>query len=300
MSEDHFRIIYEGSAVDDGEMEIAQLAPSLLALGKLFETVDAAISGEAGRIRVKVRADVRRGSFDVGIAVDFIHSVKAWLLSPDGTAVANLAGITGLTVTGAGVGLVQAVRWLKGRKVATKIVLEDGNVRIETPDGVSLMVSTPVARIIDDPATRQYLERFTEPLRAEGIDAIRSEGGEQNSSIGEKIVAEEAPDFQATAGADPTSQARFPATYQIKRLYFERGKKWRLSNGAQTILAEIEDESFWGRVERAEVAFSADDYLACEVRMDQWLGPAGLRTEYIVEKVIQHIPAPKQDRFPGT
>lgn len=298
MSDDHFRIIYEGPAVEDGEMEIGQLAPSLLALGKLLETVDAAISGEAGRVRVKVRADVRRGSFDVGIALDFVHSVKAWLLSPDATAIANLAAHVGL-VTGGVTGLIQTVRWLNGRKVSAKVLLEDGNVRIESTGGDVLVVIPQVARVIDDPVVRQHLERFTEPLRAEGIDAIRSEGN-NNQTIGERIFADEASAFQATAGTDPTSQAHFPATYQIKRLYFERGKKWRLSNGAQTILAEIEDELFWIRVERAEVAFSADDFLVCEVRMDQWLGPTGLRTEYVVEKVVRHLPAPKQDRFPGT
>lgn len=297
MSEDHFRVIYDGPAVEDGEMEIAQLAPSLLALGKLLEAVDTAVYGDAGRVRVKVRADVRRGSFDVGIALDFAHAVKAWLLSPEGTAIANLAGITGISALPGTIGLIQFVRWLRGRKVATRFVLEDGNVRIETPDADYIVVSPAVARIGDDPNIRLQLERFTDPLRADGLDQIKFD---TPSGEGEKIEADEAPVFEATAGAEPTSQARFRATYQIKRLYFEQGKKWRLSSGAQTILAEIEDAEFWGRVERAEVSFSADDYLVCEVRMDQWLGPTGLKTEYVVERVVDHMPAPKQDRLPGT
>ena len=296
VSEEHFRIIYEGSAVEDGEMEVGQLAPSLLALGKLLEAVDSAVSGEAGRVRVKVRADVRRGSFDIGISLDFIHSVKAWLISPDGQALSALASITGLGVVPGSLGLIQAVRWLKGRKPSTKIVLSDGNVRIETADGESIEVTSPVAGLVESAAVRQQLERFTEPLRGEGIEAIRSEG----AGGSERIVAEEAASFQATAVSDPTSQARFQATYQIKRLYFERGKKWRLSSGAQTILAGIEDDAFWNRVERSEVAFSADDYLVCEVRMDQWLGATGLRTEYTVERVLDHLPTAKQDRLPGT
>ena len=295
MSEDHFRVIYDGSAVEDGEMEVGQFAPSLLALGKLLELVDTAVHGDAGRVRVKVRADVRRGSFDVGIALDFVHSVKTWLLSPDASALGNLSGLIGLSGIGF-TGLIQLVRWLRGRRVAAKVSLADGNVRIETSDGDVIIVAAPVARIVDDPNVRQQLERFTEPLRQEGISEIRfatSSGG------GEILKAQEAHTFEAVAGSEPTSQARFTATYQIKRLYFERGKKWRLSNGAQTILAEFEDEAFWQRVEAAQLAFSADDYLSCEVRMDQWLGPAGLRTEYVVERVAAHIPAPKQDRLPG-
>lgn len=297
MNDDHFRVIYDGTAVDDGEMDVAQFAPSLLALGKLLELIDTAVHGDTGRVRVKVRADVRRGSFDVGIVLDFVHAVRAWLLSTDGTALASLAGLTGITGSGLGIGLFQLVRWLRGRRIATKIVLEDGRVRIETSDGDILVVAAPIARLVDDQNVRQQLERFTEPLRGDGISAIRFS---TEHGLGEVIRSEEAAAFAAVAGADPTSQSRFTATYQIKRLYFERGKKWRLSNGAQTILAEVNDDAFWQRVEAAQVAFSADDYLSCDFRMDQWLGPAGLRAEYIVERVAAHIPAPKQDRFPGT
>lgn len=291
MSENHFRIIYDGPAVEDGEMEISQLAPSLLALGKLVETLDAIESGESGRVRVMVRSDLRPGSFDVGLTIDFIHSIKEWLISPTGQAVIGAMGLLGLS----GVGLIPAVRWLKGRHIKTKIVLKDGNVSIETADADILVVPAAVAKAIDDPNVRQQLEKFTEPLREDGIDHIRFESKGIKSP--EKIIANEAEYFRASSGSDPTSQAKFRATYQIKRLYFERRKKWRLSNGAQTILAEIEDDDFWKKVEAADVAFSADDYLVCDVRMDQWMSSAtGLKTEYVVEKVREHIPAVKQPR----
>lgn len=296
MSEDHFRVIYDGPAVEDGEMDVAQLAPSLLALGKLVEAVDLLASGEAGRVRVKVRADVQRGSFDVGLSLDFLHSVREWVLSPGGAATLSILSLLGLTAKDAVLGLIQAVRWLRGRRVAIKTTLDDGNVRLETTDGESIDVPAPVAAAIDDPNVRQQLERFTEPLRGEGLEEIRFVRGADGT---ERITAEESSYFEATAGADPTNQSRFRGIYQIKRLYFERGKKWRLSNSAQTILAQVQDEEFWRLVEAAQVSFSADDYLVCEVRMDQWFG-VGLRTEYVVERVVQHIPAPKQDRLPGT
>lgn len=298
MSENHFRVIYDGPAVDDGEMEIGQLAPSLLALGKLVEALDTIATGETGRVRVLVRADPKPGSFDIGLSLDFIHSVKTWLLSPDVQAMSTLVTLLGISGTTVVAGLIQAVRWLNKRPVEKKITLADGNVRIEVNGGNYLIVLPAVARAIDDITVRQHLERFTEPLRQDGVSTIRFKDGE---GAQEQIAAEDAPAFTASQGGEPTSQATFKATYQIKRLYFERGKKWRLSNGAQTILAQIEDESFWMRVETAELAFSADDYLVCEVRMDQWFdGVIGLKTEYVVIHVLDHIPSPKQDRFPGT
>ena len=298
MSENHFRVIYDGPAVEDGEMEIGQLAPSLLALGKLVETLDTIATGESGRVRVMVRADPKPGSFDIGLSLDFIHSVKTWLLSSDVQAVSTLVTLLGLSGSGVAVGLIQAVRWLNKRQVEKKVTLADGNVRLEVNKGGDIIVLPAVARAIDDVTVRQQLERFTEPLRQEGVNTIRFKSGED---VQEQITTADAPSFTASHGGEPTSQATFQATYQIKRLYFERGKKWRLSNGAQTILTQIEDEAFWKRIEAAEVAFSADDYLVCEVRMDQWFdGTVGLKTEYVVLRVVKHIPAPKQDRFPGT
>jgi hypothetical protein len=298
VSENHFRVIYDGPAVEDGEMEIGQLAPSLLALGKLVEALDSLATGESSRVRVMVRADPKPGSFDIGLSLDFIHSVKTWLLSPDVQAVSTLVSLLGVSGTGFAAGLIQAVRWLKKRRVEKKVTLADGNVRLEVNGGNHIIVLPVVARAIDDVTVRQQLERFTEPLRQEGVNTIRFK---DDGDVHEQITTADAPAFTASHGGEPTSQATFQATYQIKRLYFERGKKWRLSNGAQTILANIEDDVFWKRIVAAEVAFSADDYLVCEVRMDQWFdGTTGLKTEYVVVRVVKHIPAPKQDRFPGT
>lgn len=165
-----------------------------------------------------------------------------WLLSPGGQGTVSLLNLLGITVVGGVKGLIQAVRWLHGRQVAKRTVLEDGNVSIEASDGDTLTVPPAVARAINDPAVRQQLEKFTEPLRGDGLNAIRLEHGGQ---VTDRIAAEEAPAFKATAGADPTSQAHLTAIYQIKWLYFEPGKKWRLSNGAQTIRAEITDTIFW-------------------------------------------------------
>jgi len=82
MVQSHFRVVYDGPAVAEGEMDVSQLASSLLALGKLIENADAIITGEPGRVRVKVQSDVKRGSFDVGIAISFAdhawRTVAAW------------------------------------------------------------------------------------------------------------------------------------------------------------------------------------------------------------------------------
>jgi hypothetical protein len=266
-------------------MDVSQLASSLLALGKLIESTDAIVSGEPNRIRVKVQSDVRRGSFDVGIVVALDSAwdaAKAWVMSPEGMATGTVLSLLGLDAVTGAKGLIEVVRWAKGRKIARKTTLRDGNTELELEDGETTVVTPAVARIADDPQVRVPLEKFTQPLRDDGVEAIRFET--EAGRVTEKIEAREAEDFEATAGADPTSTSRFQATYQIKRLHFETGKKWRLSSGSQTIFATIEDGQFWERVGRSEEAFTAGDYLVCDMRMDQWLGPSGLKTEYAVER----------------
>ena len=305
MVRDHFRVVYDGPAVQDGEMDVAQLASSLLALGKLIENADAIRTGDPGRVKVRVRADVQRGSFDVGIAVHWIEGLAdaaiAWAMTPEGAGTLALIGLLGLNVKDVtligGKGVIQVVRWLQGRKVASQVTLEDGNTSLTTEDGEQLIVAADVARLVDDPNIRQPLERFTEPLREDDVDHIRFE--EESGTAVETITADEAPAFTASAGSDPTSSATFVATYQIKRLFFERGRKWRLSNGAQTITAEIIDEKFWGRVEASTMSFAKEDYLECLVRMDQWFSASSLKTEYVVVKVNRHISSPRQNGLPG-
>lgn len=297
MRKAQFRIVYDGPAVDDGEMDVSQLASSLLALGKLCETADAVITGEASRVRVRVQSDLRRGSFDVGIIVWLDGAwdlAKAWALSSDGAATLSLLSFLGFNVKDGTKGLIQTVRWLAGRRISKKIILRDGNTELHADDGAKLAVPEAVARLADHQQIRHSLEKFTDPLRDDGIEVIRFE---PDTGEKEQITAEEAPSFQAAAGSDPTSTARFEATYQVKRLHFEPGKKWRLSSGSQAILAQIEDQRFWERINSSEESFSANDYLVCEVRMDQWLGPTGLKSEYAVERVVEHIPAPEQRRM---
>lgn len=305
MAYDHFRVVYDGPAVEDGEMDVSQLASSLLALGKLIENVDAIRTGEPGRVKVRVQSDVKRGSFDIGIAVHWIDGLKdaalAWAMTPQGAGVISLLGLLGLNVkdTAAlgGKGVIQVVRLLRGRRVAKQITVRDGNTILVTDDGEHIEVDPTVAHLIEESTIRQPLEKFTEPLRDDGVDEIRFE--EKPGVVSERITAAESSSFAATAGSEPSSSDTFRATYQIKRLFFERGRKWRLSNGAQTIQAEIEDDRFWARVDASEESFSKEDYLVCTVRMDQWLSSSGLRTEYVIVRVEQHIPAPKQVNLPG-
>ena len=69
-------IAFEGEAVDNGQMNVRDLAPSMLALGALFESANRALNRERAEINVNVKA-TSSGSFH--ILYDVIQSQVAGL-----------------------------------------------------------------------------------------------------------------------------------------------------------------------------------------------------------------------------
>lgn len=84
----------------------------------------------------------------------------------------------------------------------------------------------------------------------------------------------------------------------ITTLSFAEGNKWRLSDGRSTFYATIEDDGFLSRVNRNDESFSKGDILRCQVRVRQWQTSPGLRTDYSVIKVLEHIPAARNLPLP--
>lgn len=60
MSDANFSLIFEGTSVENGEIDIKDLAPSLMALGDLIQAANAEINGEKARIAVKLQATKRK------------------------------------------------------------------------------------------------------------------------------------------------------------------------------------------------------------------------------------------------
>ena len=59
------RIAYNGTAIENGEMDVRDLAPALIAFADLVESVNNVLDGEQS-IKVMLNQDsLQRGSFDI-------------------------------------------------------------------------------------------------------------------------------------------------------------------------------------------------------------------------------------------
>lgn len=84
------------------------------------------------------------------------------------------------------------------------------------------------------------------------------------------------------------------AAFSIVSLAFKEDNKWRLHDGNASISALITDQGFLYKVDTNQIPFAKGDVLICEVRMTQARGGNGLRTEYVVQRVLEHKPAWRQ------
>ena len=93
-------------------MDVRDLAPALLSLGKLFEEANRTLYGDKVRLSVKVKAGFKAGSFeiDLNLAQAFLSQMRDMLAGQNATALANLlavlgfGGLTASTLTGGAMG----------------------------------------------------------------------------------------------------------------------------------------------------------------------------------------------------
>jgi hypothetical protein len=133
------------------------------------------------------------------------------------------------------------------------------------------------------------------PLTREGIDSFSVLSPENPAEPILHIERSEAIYFIAPAPADEEINDHTTiVSLQIVNASFAEGNKWRFSDGTNTFYADILDEEFVRRVQSSEEVFAKNDILKVRLRISQWLTSRGVRTDYIIQEVIEHRLAHRQ------
>lgn len=300
MSKARFKISYDGAALRDGRMDVRDLAPALMAVGSLFDAANRALNGQDGpKVAVNVTA-TGTGSFEIALEVvqSLYEQAKTFLGGEDVTAAANL--VTLVIGTGASGGLIWLISKLRGRKPDKVEKLTPDTVRLTlTVEGPPEAVEVPLRtlRLYQDVAVRKSLEGvIRDPLQKEGIDTFKAAGDEENPPIVVKEGEAEvfaSPEIEGSVVIDEVQNMAL----SIVALAFKEDRKWRFYDGNSQLSATIADEDFLRRVDNNE-PFTKGDVLRCQVRVIQRQTTSGLKTEYTVEKVVEHIPPMRQMPLP--
>ena len=133
-----FSLSYDGQALANHEIDVKDLAPALLALGELFEELNAFFNREKAAISVNIKA-TKEGSVIVELhLLQSLAQQASTLFNSDGVnAVLNTKDLLVLLLGGGGssTGLLALIKWAKNRKPKSATRLEIGKIKLELEDG---------------------------------------------------------------------------------------------------------------------------------------------------------------------
>lgn len=294
MAQADLAIRYDGDALAAGQMDVKQLAPALLALGDLFQEAGRELHPDDGPLTVNVRA-VSAGSFTVQLIVEHAPTIGRKLVSiltgDEATAAANLAQITA-----ASAGVFALLKGAHGR-VARRQEHDDhqGRTTILFEDGTSITVPSDTIRLARNAAVRRHAREVVAPLERDGVDTFRLDTAAGSVDLSSSDV----PAFDVPELAEELLVDQEQTVYlTVLTPTFIEGNKWRFAMGDVTFFASITDLEFVGKVQNGQESFSKHDVLRVDLHVRQWLAESGLRNEYTVVKVHEHVPGPRAVPLP--
>lgn len=132
MSITEFSIVYDGPPVLEGTIDARDIAPALLAFADLIDEVAPLINQRPHQLSLRVKPDVRKGSFEIYLEVAELYSKFVSLFSGiDAQAWASFIQIIGFS---GAIGVFQFLKRAKGRK-PTKVTVERQEIVTITFEG---------------------------------------------------------------------------------------------------------------------------------------------------------------------
>ncbi len=264
-------VSFGGPAVQDGSMDLNELAPSMLALAGLVQRANTLVNDDRSKVRVRLAAGFKRGSFEFTIQVlqslgqrlgnllthDNIQSADA-LLSILGLYVASKKGYKGA---------LWLVKKLNNQK-PDGVTIKGENVEINIA-GDTFHVHQSAYELANDETFRRHAERFVRPLKREGVESVETR--RPGRKTGEKITRSDVASFdqlapdEAIEGSSVLHDGSSKQFFEIENAPFREGLVWRLIQGDDRITAYLLDEEFQQRIDDGE-RFAKGDKLEVDLR----------------------------------
>jgi hypothetical protein len=294
-----FQITYRGTALDNNEMDIRELAPALVAVADLLEEANAIINGGGVKINVNVHGSFKSGSFGIDFTVveDIFQEIMQLFNSPAVTSAVNLLTIVGFTIGGTQ-GLISLLKLLRNRKIRKIEEIENNRVQITIIPEETIIVDSRVITLYKSQRIRNAVEQVIyRPLSKDGVDEFRSSDPKSKRSVVVQKMEKEY--YEVPLLEDELLGENVTEAYlQVISLAFKEDNKWRFARGDQVFFASVKDEAFLARIERNEETFSKDDILKVKLQTKDILTGTGMHTEYTVLEVLLHRSAARQLHLP--
>lgn len=305
------RIAYTGPALSNGEMDVRDLAPALLAFADLVNKANTVIGGEHA-VKVLLNQDsIQKGSFEVTMLLDMNVLDQARML----VGVANDNGLTELlTVLGWGetlvgttvpviTGIFQFAKAMAGSTPESVENREDGYVNVNLSNNTVIVTDGSTLNLYLNADARKDLEQVTKPVDGTKIDSFELRDPDQ-PQVKDPIVSISSKDLPSFKAPDnvPVQEETFPEQEMVMKivtLALKPEYTWRLSDGETTFTALIKDNEFLEKVNNRGYTFGAGDMLHVKYIIKQSItGKGNISVERTITKVIKVIPKPTQLSLP--
>ena len=315
MSKIAFRLTYDGPALSEHGMDVADLAPALLSLGELIKRANYVVNRDAAKVNLVVQSDFQHACFQINLELfQSLYSTLTSFLDDDNVKTAkDLAEWLGLLCAGGGVllGLFKYLARRDGRDIErlrlvpqdqTSITSRDDQGVVEIKfkgDNNVVHVNNIVYRLGEDPDVRRDAAKVVAPLSKEGFEELRfDEGPDKPRTV---ITKKEAAGIQRTyeeiAELDVESYdpQMVTAHLQVSRPDFNpEAKKWRFRYGDKIISVDVSETNIPEQVRARGLVRIGDTWRVKMTITEKRTAAGHYRAEYKVVEVLEFLPATEQ------
>lgn len=278
-SEDQLEMVFRGPDVDEGQMNVRDLAPSMLALGALYEAANRILNGSRTEININVKA-TSSSSFHVIFGINQLTTQQLLNVSD---LLTNAVALQMLIFGSGAASLFGLIKLLSGKKPEIKKLNQ--SLYSVTIDNQTYEIPLELFKLYQDVQTRRSLEDLVKPVKRTGINEFQIRDGRQRPL--QIITKNEVNAFDIPTVRELISENKSTKAFKIDTLIFE-GKKWKLNDGNSSIWVTLKDETFQSQINQNVDAFAKDDLLICEINTIQWQVQDKIETEVEVLKIIDH------------
>jgi hypothetical protein len=315
MPENHINFVYKLDG-DVQEVDVFKLAPTLLALGELIQESNQEVNPSGRQIGVNVKP-FREGSFIVDLTIfpqTNLQQVLDLLGSQSVGQVKLLLEWIGL-ITGSGgiVGVVQLIKWLKGKPKAVDEI-KPGEFRYTAEDNRSITVDLHVHQLFSSSRITNHIYKvYGAPMEDQSsVTDIRTyvEGESETEVVFDRsevpIVREFIdPSATVTSGGDIVKEHVQEGVFlNPKRGSFENDPRdWSFYRGRgrnDIITATIKDKAFLQDYADGKYRLHSSDLLTVTLLERQTVeGTIVKKPVYEILRVTNYIKGPEQKTLPG-
>lgn len=281
MAKYKFEVHYDGPALENNTMPIKDLAPSLLSLSEVFQTIQKIKNPEEAPLSLNINA-TNKGSFIAELLLvngsDLLQKAMDMINSSPSEALINLTTYVGIFVE-----VVNVIKKIANKKIKDKKE-KDGKVELKLDDNTKLTMSEDAFRAYKSVEFRQEIHDVVKPIDSDRITSINFF---HNKAVKISVTEKEYQKSDVPAVQEKQLNSEISEVYlQIINVAFEHGK-WKFSNGSSQYIV---DEDFLQAVKKNEQRFGSTDTLKVKLQTVQSLDTNGkLKSAYTVLKVLDYI-----------